>query len=253
MEYLKSNLESASKIYELLTREGLSLVVLETLASIVQSLPKFYDYIVKAAKRTARMNSFAPYAELLELFKKDDLDLKVRVVIFINSMLAHAPNDKMICRFVAQLEALNFYEYLQEASTKKCVELNQVITKFQGLASVVIKATQYENEALRNRVKELTMHCEKLEEKSTLYAQQQNLYTYLKEEFRSFSQLAKVSIERGTLYTPCNIHSFSIIVMLTLISHSIEPLQSRDAENLAANCIPIFYIIQNLEKRCREP
>ncbi len=208
VDYVRNNLESTAKIYELLQREGLATIVLETLAAVLEAFPRSFEYIVKAAKRSAHLQSRAPYSELIEVFKVEDIDIKMRVVLFINNMLKYAPSDKATCKFIAQLESLNFYEYLQEASMLQCTELNQMITQFQILGKVVVRTSQFENEALRNRIKELTKHNEKLEEKVYLFAQQQNLLDYLKDDFRSFSTLAKVSIERGTLYTPCMISRF---------------------------------------------
>ncbi len=203
IEFVKGNMESTAKIYELLSREGLAAVVLETLVAIIEAVPASHAYIMKAAKRTATLQGKAPFSELVELFRRDDLDTKIHVMQLINDMLRHAPSDKVLCKFVARVESLNFYEYLQEASTLRNSELNQLISTFQVLAKVTVRTTQFENEALRNRIKELTQNCEKLEEKLVRYAQQQNLFELMKDDYRAFGVMAKMSIERGTLYVPC--------------------------------------------------
>lgn len=203
LEFVRNNLEVTAQMFELLSQEGVGLMVLDMLSVILEEIPKSYHYIVKAAKRSAITKSRVVYAELLDLFKLEEIDIKIRVMVFINNLLKFSPNDKLVCRFIAQLESLNFYEYLQEATKLQCDELNQAITNFQKLGKVVIRTTQYENEALRNRIKELQHNCSKLEGKLMLFAEQQNLFDYLKDDFRCLEALAKMSVERGTLYTPC--------------------------------------------------
>lgn len=231
-EYIKANLESTAKIYELLSRGELSIIVLATLAEIIEKFPKSYDYIAKAAKRMALVQARAPYSDLIELFRSEDIDIKLRVMLLINNMLKYAPSDKTTCKFMAQLESLNFYEYLQEASTLRCAELNQMISQFQILAKVVVRTTQFENEALKNRIKELRNDCDRLEEKIMPMAEQQSLFQYLRDEFRSMGSLAKMSVERATLFTPCIFKRFGIFY-----SYSIESIYTRSIKNNASNSI----------------
>eukprot|EP00826_Nyctotherus_ovalis_P038903 TRINITY_DN3687_c0_g1_i11.p1 TRINITY_DN3687_c0_g1~~TRINITY_DN3687_c0_g1_i11.p1 ORF type:complete len:245 (+),score=73.08 TRINITY_DN3687_c0_g1_i11:681-1415(+) len=214
LDLVRGSLEVTMRMYELLTQEGVGMMVLDMLSVILEEIPKSYNFIVKAAKRSAMVKARVVYAELLDLFKSDEVDIKIRVMVFINNLLKFAPNDKLVCRFMAQLESLNFYEYLQEATKLQCDELNQAISNFQILGKVVIRTTQYENEALRNRIKELQTNCTKLEEKLMLFAEQQNLFDYLKDDFRCLEALAKMSVERGTLYTPCTLLSSSLVISL---------------------------------------
>jgi len=203
LEYVKNNLEATMRIFELLGQEGIGMMVLDMLSFILEEIPKSYNYIIKAAKRSAITKSRVAYAELLDIFKLQEEDIKIRVVVFINNLIKFTPNDKLVCKFISQLESLNFYEYLQEASKLQSEKLNQAISNFQALGKVVIRTTQYENAALRNRVKELQNNCSKLEGKLIMFAEQQNMFDFLKDDFRCLEALAKMSVERGTLYTPC--------------------------------------------------
>eukprot|EP00831_Metopus_contortus_P048419 TRINITY_DN3949_c0_g1_i3.p1 TRINITY_DN3949_c0_g1~~TRINITY_DN3949_c0_g1_i3.p1 ORF type:complete len:432 (-),score=74.26 TRINITY_DN3949_c0_g1_i3:304-1599(-) len=202
IEYIKKNLDGTITLFELLSREGLHAVVLCILLAISEEVPKAYDFLMKAAKRTSLIQERAPFSEFIDLLKQDNVEIKTLVVQFINSLMKHAPNDRMLCKFLSQMENLNLYEYLQEASTLPSADLHTQISQFQSLAKVVIKSTKFENEALKNRVKELTHHNEKLEEKLTTFLQQQNLFEIMKDDFHSFQNLAKISIEKATLYTP---------------------------------------------------
>ena len=221
-DYIKDNLEITAKMYELISYKDLSITVLDIMTAVLEEIPKFIAYIMKTAKRISITKSRAIYSELLDSFKLDEVEIKIRVMNFINSMLKLLPNDKQVCRFISQLENLNLYEYLQEASKRQCAELNQTITTFQKLGKIVIRTTQFENEALRNRIKNLELNCKKLEEKLMMFAEQQSLFEYLKDDFRCLEALAKMSVERGTLYTPC--------ISLVYCSYSYESKQSRKIE-----------------------
>ena len=202
-QYVKSHLENSVKVYELLTYEEIGSSAIKLLNEILIQIPESFKYIIKAAERTAFAKSSLIYSDLVELFNSTLIPLKLQVMDFINNLLRSTPDDKASCKLMAQLETLNFYEYLRKATEFRCVELDEGITNFQKLTKKLISGTQYENEALRNLIQELTIQIEKLQGKIVGFAEQQNLFEYLKQNLRNYNNAARMSIERSTLYTPC--------------------------------------------------
>lgn len=202
-------MDGAIVLYELLATPGPHENVLVSLNLILEAVPNAFDYIIKAAKKSSTIHRRAPLSDLVEQFKTGDETLKFQVVQFINNLLKHAPNDKSVCKLIAYLEGLNFYEYLQSASnivetaSKEAADLHSQIVEFQKLSNVVIHTTKYENTALKSRIKELTEENDLLKDKDSQYIQQQNLYELMKDDFKSLNSLASMSIEKATLFTPC--------------------------------------------------
>ena len=100
-----------------------------------------------------------------------DVDLKVKILTFINWMIFKCPSEKKLCKLLARLENLGIYDELRDLAKERHPDVLVQLKNFQKNSKVIIPSLQYEIEIHKNRNKELQEHCDTLERKIEYYVE----------------------------------------------------------------------------------
>jgi hypothetical protein len=114
-----------------------------------------FDVLNKAAVNSGRKANQSPYVTLLACLGINEIELRVKVLTLINWLLFKCSSDKKLCKFLARLENMGFYDDLRALAKERHPEILTQLKNFQKNAKIIIPSLQYEIEIHKNRSKEL--------------------------------------------------------------------------------------------------